>query len=115
MPCLTPGVLQPPGRELLILPILADEVQTGAGMTEVERSRAAPTSIIGGYGRASRAFINHSADETPRDRYLLCFVCCQAFSACPRQTLLPSCHFSEIVEDANLGYLNAYLILAFAR
>jgi len=41
--------------ELLILPILTDEAQTGAGMTDVERSRAAPMSMIGGYGRASRA------------------------------------------------------------
>ena len=93
---LVSGVLQPPRRELLILPILADEVQTGAGMTEVERSRAAPTSIIGGYGRASRAFINHGADETPRDRYpslssLLClllgfFLCAPARLCWPRAT-----------------------------
>jgi hypothetical protein len=86
----------PPRRELLILPILADEVQTGAGMTEVERSRAAPTSIIGGYGRASRAIINHGADETPRERYpslssLLCllpgfFLRAPARLCCPRAT-----------------------------
>jgi len=79
-------------------------------------------SMIGGFGRASRAFINHGADETPRDRYpslssLLCLLP-GFFLLAPRQALVRSCRlhrdFSETVGDANLGYLNAYSILASA-
>ena len=131
-PVLDPGVPQPPRHELLILPVLAGGVTpTGAGMTEVERFRAAPMSMTGRYGHIACLVINHGADDnaegpTPLILFLLVCCRCRAFSCVPpNQALIPSCRrlhrdFSgatsfETVGDANLGYLNTYSILAFAR